>query len=67
MVSWKKKPHRARFENHETLFDAGALVFPNASEPLRYGPKTRPSLTFRFHDLPGFALWKPSGASFLWI
>jgi len=51
----------------ETLFDNGALVFPNGAAPLRYGPKFGPALSFTFHNLPDLALWRPSGAPFLCI
>jgi galactose mutarotase-like enzyme len=51
----------------EEMFDNGALVFPNRSDALRYGPKSGPSLAFEFHNLPDLALWRPTGAPFLCI
>lgn len=51
----------------EEMFNDGALVFPNGSDALRYGPKTGPSLAFEFHNLPDLALWRPTGAPFLCI
>lgn len=54
-------------EIKEELFNAGALVFPNGTDDLRYGPRGGPSLAFAFHNLPDLALWRPSGAPFLCI
>ncbi|MEP3441489.1 MAG: aldose 1-epimerase family protein [Sulfitobacter sp.] len=51
----------------EHLFDDGALVFPNGTDNLRYGPKSGPTLSFTFHNLPDLALWRPTGAPFLCI
>lgn len=51
----------------EALFDDGALVFPNGSSALRYGPKDGPCLEFTFTNLPDLALWKPQNAPFLCI
>ncbi|MEP1767595.1 MAG: aldose 1-epimerase family protein [Sulfitobacter sp.] len=51
----------------EHLFDEGALVFPNGTDDLRYGPKSGPALAFTFHNLPDLALWRPTGAPFLCI
>lgn len=51
----------------EEMFNDGALVFPNGSDALRYGPKTGPSLSFAFDNLPDLALWRPTGAPFLCI
>jgi galactose mutarotase-like enzyme len=51
----------------EKQFDEGALVFPNASDALIYGPKTGPSLAFTFDNLPDLALWRPSGAPFICV
>ncbi|MEH6521492.1 aldose 1-epimerase family protein [Sulfitobacter sp.] len=51
----------------EEMFNHGALVFPNGSDALRYGPKSGPSLAFEFHNLPDLALWHPTGAPFLCI
>lgn len=60
------------FENGEveitdTLFEQGALVFPNGSGALRYGPDEGPYLDFTFENLPDLALWRPVGAPFLCI
>ena len=54
-------------EIKEALFKDGALVFPNGSDALRYGPKNGASLAFAFHNLPDLALWRPVGAPFLCI
>jgi len=51
----------------EHLFENGALVFPNGADTLRYGPKSGPSLAFKFHNLPDLALWRPTDAPFLCI
>jgi len=51
----------------EDLFTEGALVFPNGSEALRYGPAKGLTLEFQFHNLPDLALWRPKGAPFLCI
>ncbi|KIN72189.1 aldose 1-epimerase family protein [Sulfitobacter guttiformis] len=51
----------------EHLFAYGALVFPDGSDALRYGPKNGPSLSFKFQNLPDLALWRPVGAPFLCI
>lgn len=51
----------------EELFSEGALVFPNATDALRYGPRTGPSLAFTFTNLPDLALWCPKDAPFLCI
>ncbi|KEJ90285.1 aldose 1-epimerase family protein [Sulfitobacter donghicola] len=51
----------------EHLFDDGALVFPNGTDSLRYGPKSGTALAFTFHNLPDLALWRPTGAPFLCI
>ncbi|MBO9475020.1 aldose 1-epimerase family protein [Shimia sp. R10_1] len=51
----------------EALFKDGALVFPDASEPLRYGTEDGAALSFTFHNLPDIALWKPIGAPFLCV
>lgn len=51
----------------EEMFGAGALVFPNGSDALCYGPKSGPSLAFEFHNLPDLALWHPASAPFLCV
>lgn len=51
----------------EALFANDAMVFPNGSAPLRYGPHNGPSLEFAFKNLPDLALWRPVGAPFLCI
>jgi len=51
----------------DAVFADGALVFPNASEPLRYGSKGGPGLTFQFENLPDLAVWRPVGAPFVCI
>lgn len=51
----------------EGLFKDGALVFPNGTEALRYGPENGPGLSFTFHNLPDLALWKPVDAPFLCV
>lgn len=51
----------------DALFNDGALVFPNASDALRYGPREGPALEFQFDNLPDLALWRPVGAPFLCI
>lgn len=56
-----------RLELDEALFEDGALVFPNGSDALRYGPEGGPGLGFRFHNLPDLALWKPRRAPFLCV
>ncbi|MBB3995566.1 galactose mutarotase-like enzyme [Sulfitobacter undariae] len=54
-------------EIKEDLFTKGALVFPNATDALRYGPRNGPALAFEFHNLPDLALWRPTGAPFLCV
>ncbi|WP_158964939.1 aldose 1-epimerase family protein [Chachezhania sediminis] len=49
------------------LFEDGALVFPNGSAGLRYGPEEGPGLAFTFRNLPDLALWQPPGAPFVCI
>ncbi|MGX9352993.1 aldose 1-epimerase family protein [Shimia sp. W99] len=56
-----------QLELAEQLFSDGALVFPDGSDSLRYGPADGPWLDFTFHNLPDLALWKPAGAPFLCI
>lgn len=56
-----------KLELHEGLFNEGALIFPNGSEALRYGPPVRPALEFKFSNLPDLALWHPTGAPFICI
>lgn len=56
-----------RLDIAEPLFEHDALVFPNGSDALRYGPDEGPGLSFTFHNLPDLALWKPRGAPFLCI
>ncbi|WP_298863653.1 aldose 1-epimerase family protein [uncultured Sulfitobacter sp.] len=51
----------------EALFTDGAVVFPNGSDALRYGPQNGPSLSFEFNNLPDLALWRPKDAPFLCI
>jgi galactose mutarotase-like enzyme len=51
----------------DDMFAEDALVFPNGTQALRYGPKTGPSLAFEFTNLPDLALWRPLGAPFLCI
>ncbi|MEM9475393.1 MAG: aldose 1-epimerase family protein [Pseudomonadota bacterium] len=51
----------------DTLFENDALVFPGASEPVRYGPANGPWLDFAFSNLPDLALWRPVGAPFLCV
>ncbi|MEH6646575.1 aldose 1-epimerase family protein [Sulfitobacter sp.] len=48
-------------------FNDGALVFPNGTDALRYGPRSGPALDFRFDNLPDLALWQPVSAPFLCI
>ena len=52
---------------HEALFAQGALVFPNGTDALRYGPRAGPALAFTFDNLPDLALWRPPGAPFVCI
>ncbi len=54
-------------ELEEGLFKDGALVFPNGTEALRYGPENGPGLAFTFLNLPDLALWKPVDAPFLCV
>jgi len=49
------------------IFANGALVFPNGTDALRYGPREGPSLSFTFQNLPDLALWRPLGAPFVCI
>ncbi|WP_121062612.1 aldose 1-epimerase family protein [Chachezhania antarctica] len=56
-----------RLEIRDDLFKDGALVFPDGSDALHYGPDGGPGLSFRFHNLPDLALWKPLRAPFLCI
>ncbi|PSL14272.1 aldose 1-epimerase family protein [Shimia abyssi] len=51
----------------DEIFANDALVFPNGSDALRYGPKEGPVLSFEFYNLPDLALWRPLGAPFLCI
>lgn len=54
-------------ELRDDLFAEDALVFPNGTQSLRYGPLDGPSLAFEFTNLPDLALWRPLGAPFLCI
>ena len=56
-----------RLTIEEALFADRALVFPNGSDALRYGPETGAGLSFTFRNLPDLALWKPIGAPFLCV
>ena len=49
------------------LFNDGALVFPNSTDALRYGPKSGLALDFQFENLPDLALWQPVGAPFICV
>jgi galactose mutarotase-like enzyme len=63
---------KGRLELDQSLFEADAMLFPNAGIPgLDYGPQhdhaQGPRLTFAFENLPDLALWTKPGAPFLCI
>lgn len=59
---------KGRLTLNQSLFDADAMLFPNAAVPgLSYGPDQGPRLTFAFENLPDLALWSKPGAPFLCI
>jgi galactose mutarotase-like enzyme len=59
---------KGRLELDQSLFEADAMLFPNAGVPgLDYGPDQGPRLTFAFENLPDLALWTKPGAPFLCI
>ena len=59
---------KGRLTLDQSLFDADAMLFPNAGIPgLTYGPDQGPQMKFTFENLPDLALWSKPGAPFLCI
>lgn len=59
---------KGRLTLDQSLFDADAMLFPNAGVPgLTYGPDQGPQMKFTFENLPDLALWTKPGAPFLCI